>query len=134
MSTEFMELLKKEWVKKEGEMKELILDLNLLKEKKFNLHRELHALEHLLGETLTPFLSETERKGFRGSLREILSQGPPGGLRPRDVVKEFIRVGFDYPNHLETPLNIRITNELVRMFSVGQLDKISGKYSLKEVL
>lgn len=111
-----------------------IVELHKLHEE---MHRHITALNTLLKSTKTsakPAKAHTIGQfppsiGFRDAVREILRDGDNNkGLSTKEIRENMIARGYSYT--AETPLAVRISNEMRRMVQQRIMTKEGNKYSL----
>ncbi len=77
------------------------------------------------GEATTVVDTTSASAGFRENIRNLL-RGTPKGMKPIDVTKKLVANGLNYNG--KTDLNVRVANDLNKMFRSGSIKRRAGHY------
>jgi hypothetical protein len=84
--------------------------------------------KRLNGATKEPAVKESPADiGFRDQIRNVLRESAKG-LRPSDITKKLKEKRIPYTG--KTDLNVRVCNDLNKMFRSGNLKRLRGHYSI----
>jgi hypothetical protein len=123
------------------------LDRKALEQERAYLQERLAAIEVLLSDgepdqgpprpDVEPRRHPVARKsrngamGIRPAIRDVLTKGPSAGMRPIEVTKGILALGFEYKGR--TPFNMRVSTEMSRMTKNHELSRTKrGRYKLKK--